>query len=115
MFLLIQKYVYYASKTFPISQKLFHSYGEINICTFQSVESTYIYFSASPPAAAPAPPPSDAGGFAPPPPTDPEAVPLEGEEGVEQPEPQEEHVIDEEAAKAKKVWMDFEIFCKCFK
>lgn len=70
---------------------------------------------ASPPAAAPAPPPSDAGGFAPPPPTDPEAVPLEGEEGVEQPEPQEEHVIDEEAAKAKKVWMDFEIFCKCFK
>lgn len=70
---------------------------------------------ASPPAAAPAPPPSDAGGFAPPPPTDPEAVPPEGEEGVEQPEPQEEHVIDEEAAKAKKVWMDFEIFCKCFK
>ncbi|XP_078322757.1 androglobin-like isoform X2 [Crassostrea virginica] len=71
---------------------------------------------ASPPATAPAPPPSDGGGFAPPPPSDPEAVPLEGEEGAEKlSETQEEHVIDEEAAKAKKGWMDFETFCKCFK
>nr|XP_022294383.1 androglobin-like isoform X13 [Crassostrea virginica] len=71
---------------------------------------------ASPPATAPAPPPSDGGGFAPPPPSDPEAVPPEGEEGAEKlSETQEEHVIDEEAAKAKKGWMDFETFCKCFK
>ncbi|XP_062575227.1 androglobin-like [Saccostrea cucullata] len=72
---------------------------------------------ATPPAAAPPPAPSDGGGFAPPPVTDPEAVPPEGgEEGVEKPEePPEEPVIDEEAAKAKKVWMDFEMFCKCFK
>ncbi|XP_048766494.2 androglobin-like isoform X7 [Ostrea edulis] len=72
---------------------------------------------ATPPAAAQPPPPSDGGGFAPPPPTDPDAVPLEGgEEGAEKPpEPQEEQVINEEAAKAKKVWMDFDMFCKCFK
>ncbi|XP_061176714.1 androglobin-like isoform X2 [Saccostrea echinata] len=84
----------------------------------ESVNGEYLTSPpATPPAAAPPPVPSDGGGFAPPPVTDPEAVPPEGgEEGVEkQSEQQEEQVIDEEAAKAKKVWMDFEMFCKCFK
>ncbi|OWF38911.1 Androglobin [Mizuhopecten yessoensis] len=57
---------------------------------------------------------ADSGLAPPPPPTEPEDPVQEGEEGQEQPTT-EEAKAEEEEAKPKKVWMDFEEFCKCFK
>ncbi|XP_033740802.1 androglobin-like isoform X8 [Pecten maximus] len=57
---------------------------------------------------------ADSGLAPPPPPTEPEEPVLDGEEGQEQPVT-EEGKAEEEEAKPRKVWMDFEEFCKCFK
>ncbi|XP_071138046.1 androglobin-like isoform X11 [Mytilus edulis] len=62
-------------------------------------------------------PPSESGGLAPPPPADSNATTPDpnAEEGAGEEKPEEEKTPDNDASKPKKVWLDFEQFCKCFK
>ncbi|CAC5378200.1 Androglobin [Mytilus coruscus] len=62
-------------------------------------------------------PPSESGGLAPPPPVDSSATTPDpnAEEGTGEEKPEEEKTPDDDASKPKKVWLDFEQFCKCFK
>jgi hypothetical protein len=61
-------------------------------------------------------PPNDSGGLAPPPPVDSSATtPDPGTEEATPEDKPEEQTLDGDSNKPKKVWMDFEQFCKCFK
>ena len=62
-------------------------------------------------------PPSDSGGLAPPPPNDSNATTPDpnAEEATPEEKGDEDQTPDGDASKPKKVWLDFEQFCKCFK